>query len=217
MGTFRSILRLFGWGRGPRPRLVSPPPSRAEPVSPPPPKKKALSAAEVSAVFDRLPDAKVVSVLDGDTLIVERELSQTKIRLDSIDCPEDGQPWGDTAKSGLFTLVGGRTVLLEEHGLDFHGRTLATVYVWHPVGDSWLNVNERMIALGHAWVMRMYYDHLPKDRQATLNRLENWAKSKKVGLWGTGNPVPPWQWRKQVSGRSDAGVGKQKSEVWHIH
>ena len=136
-------------------------------------------------------------VVDRDTLIVAKGWSQTMIRLDSIDCPEDGQHWGDIAAFGLIKLVGGRRGVLEEHGLDSYGRTLATIYVRHANGEEWLNVNERMVTIGHAWVMRRFYDHLPKDRQAKLNRLEAWAKSKKVGLWSTENPIPPWQWRKQ--------------------
>jgi len=147
--------------------------------------------------FERLPSADVVHVMDGDTLIVARGWwSRTTIRLDSIDCPEDGQPWGDIAAFGLIKMVGRRRVLLEEHGLDAYGRTLATVYLRHANGAEWQNVNERMVVLGHAWVMRRFYGHLPKDRQDKLNRLEAWAKSKKVGLWRTENPIPPWQWRQ---------------------
>jgi endonuclease YncB( thermonuclease family) len=52
-----------------------------------------------------------------------------------------------------------------------------------------------MIMLGHEWVMRMFYDHLPEDRQDKLNSLERWARSKKMGLWKAPNPVPPWEWR----------------------
>ncbi len=122
-----------------------------------------------------------------------------KVRLDSIDCPEDGQHWGDIAAYGLIKLVGGKTVHLEEHGIDPYGRTLATIYVRQSDGDAWQNVNERMVTLGHAWVMRRYYDHLPNDRQTKLNRLEAWAKSKKVGLWKTENPIPPWKWRQQAT------------------
>src|SRR5262245_28413219 len=92
-------------------------------------KKKALSEADVRALLEGLPKAKVIHVMDGDTLIVAKGWSQIMIRLDSIDCPEDGQHWGDIAAYGLIKLVGGRRVVLEEHGLDFHGRTLATIYV----------------------------------------------------------------------------------------
>lgn len=140
-------------------------------------------------------DARVVRVLDGDTVDVKLRGRNTRIRLDSIDCPEDGQPWGDKAKFGLIKLVGGKNVSLEGHGLDYHGRSLATIFVKYDNSPKLMNVNERMVTLGHAWVMRRYYTHLPRDRQNSLNRLENWAKSKKVGLWNTANPIPPWKWR----------------------
>ena len=142
-------------------------------------------------------DAKVERVIDGDTVIISNSIRKITIRLDSIDCPEDGQHWGDTAKFGLIKLIGGRKVRLEEHGLDRYERTLATIYVQHENGSEWINVNERMVTLGHAWVMRRFYDHLPEDRQDQLNRLERWARSKRVGLWKTPNPIPPWKWRNE--------------------
>jgi len=52
-----------------------------------------------------------------------------------------------------------------------------------------------MVVCGHAWVMHRFYKHLPEDRQGDLNSKEIWAKSKKVGLWKTENPIPPWKWR----------------------
>lgn len=195
LGFLKLIARSFGFGR-PRPR-PSPPPEPVSDGRDSAAKTQAPSAAEMLVRLDDLPRAKVARVLDGDTVIVANAWGQTKIRLDSIDCPEDGQPWGNIAKAGLIKLVGGRTVVLEEHGQDSHGRTLATIYVRHANGNAWQNVNERMVTLGHAWVMRAYYDHLPKDRQTKLNHLEGWAKSKKVGLWRTVNPIPPWQWRKR--------------------
>ena len=140
-------------------------------------------------------EAKVEKILDGDTIIVSTFSQKKKIRLDSIDCPENDQPCGDTAKFGLIKMIGGRMVHLEEHGTDQHERTLATIYVKRENDSEWVNVNERMVTLGHAWVMRAYYSHLPKDRRDKLNSLERWAKSKKVGLWRTSNPIPPWKWR----------------------
>lgn len=163
-------------------------------------KRKALSAVKVNALLDQLPEAKVIRVVDGDTLIVAKGWNRKTIRLDSIDCPEDGQDWGNIAAYGLIKLVGGRSVVLEEHGIDSYGRTLATIYVRRATGEPWLNVNERIVTLGHAWVMRKFYDHLPQDRQTKLNRLETWARSKKVGLWRAENSSPPWQWRKLENG-----------------
>ena len=140
--------------------------------------------------------AKVARVIDGDTVDVTTNGRRVRIRLDSIDCPEDGQPWGDVAKYGLIKLIGGKSVSLEYHGLDLHGRTLATIYLSSDTGTKLLNVNERMVALGHAWIMRQFYSHLPRDRQISLNRIEAWARSKRVGLWKSANPTPPWKWRQ---------------------
>ncbi len=141
-------------------------------------------------------------VIDGDTVLVATTSSQLKVRLDSIDCPEDGQEWGDTAKRGLIKLIGGKTAKIEVHGSDVHGRTLGTLFVFLQDKGEWQNVNERMVTIGHAWVMRMYYDHLPKSRQQKLNQLERWAKSKRVGLWKNENPIPPRKWRKRESNSS---------------
>jgi len=142
-----------------------------------------------------LPRYKVEHVIDGDTLVVSNSSHEHRIRLDAIDCPEDGQEWGEIATAGLIKLIGGKHVHLEEHGIDRYERMLATLYVSQENESEWINVNERMVTLGHAWVMRAYYKHLPKHRQDRLNKLERWAKSKRVGLWKTSDPVQPWNWR----------------------
>lgn len=157
--------------------------------------RKAQNEAAIKEKLQYLPKARVLNIIDGDTVIVSKGRNKIIIRLDSIDCPEDGQHWGDIAKYGLIKLIGGQKVCLEEHGVDAYGRTLATIYVWQGHKTEWLNVNERMVTLGHAWVMYRFYDHLPKDRQDKLNRLEAWARSKSIGLWKASNPVPPWIWR----------------------
>lgn len=159
-------------------------------------KSQALDANSIRENIMDLPDAEVRKVIDGDTVVVNKAGSLIKVRLDAIDCPEDGQDWGDNAKYGLIKLIGGRSVKLEEHGADHHGRLLATIYVQEGDDCGWLNVNEKMVTRGHAWVMRLFYDHLPKDRQNKLNSLERWAKSKKIGLWSKPDPIPPWHWRK---------------------
>ena len=145
--------------------------------------------------IQKLPIVKINRIIDGDTVIIISSSTKIKVRLDSIDCPEDGQQWGDIATQGLIKLIGGKSVKFESHGVDIYGRTLGTLFLHLGEKNEWQNVNERMVTLGHAWVMRMYYQHLPKSRQQKLNQLEQWAKSKRVGLWKTDNPIPPWRWR----------------------
>lgn len=181
-----SIIRLFDSGQ----RNYDQPTEAVTPY-----KNQAQSADELKGRIRDLPKARVVWVIDGDTAIVLQGRRKFPVRLDSIDCPEDGQEWGDIAKYGLIKLIGRQQVYLEEHGVDVHGRTLATLYIWNADKFDWLNINERMVTLGHAWVMRKFYDHLPQDRQDKLNNLERWARSKKIGLWRAENPTPPWEWR----------------------
>ncbi len=149
-----------------------------------------------TANIANFPKFKVDYVVDGDTVKVSTSWQKITIRLDSIDCPEDGQEWGDKATWGLIKMIGGKHVHVEEHATDHYGRTVATLYIHSDEDSNWLNVNEKMVARGHAWVMRRYYKHLPKHRQTKLNDLERWAKSKPVGLWKLPDPIPPWEWRQ---------------------
>ena len=155
-------------------------------------KTKYFISEEVQSVA-----CKVVRIIDGDTVIVVKDHQNITIRLDAIDCPESDQPWGDNAKYGLIKLIGGKEIHIEEHGVDRYGRTLATLYVKNDHASEWMNVNEKLVTLGHAWVMRMFYKHLPKKRRDKLNALERWSRSKKVGLWKTAHPIPPWKWRSK--------------------
>jgi len=158
-------------------------------------KPKAREEIDVLRYLEELPIGKVLKVYDGDTFLASLSGNTVKVRLDSIDCPEDDQPWGSTATAGLIKLIGGKSVRMELHGFDDYGRTLATLYVQNASSGEWTNVNERMIILGHAWVMHMYLDHLPLSRQTKLRRLQDWSRSRRVGLWRTEAPVPPWTWK----------------------
>ena len=143
----------------------------------------------------RLNAGPVRSVIDGDTIVVQSGWSPETLRLDGIDCPEFDQPWGDCARDGLIKLVGGRTVHYQRHGVDRYGRTLAALYVWDREESVWLNVNLRMVMLGHAWISPTLPKHLPASRKKEFLAVSRWARRKRVGLWNSASPVPPWQWR----------------------
>jgi micrococcal nuclease len=192
----RDLLSAFAWITS---RPKRPPDHAEQPQSPPWETRTALGEAETRGLIATFPEARVLNVADGDTCTVEYCGHSYRIRLDSIDCPEGGQDWGKKAKYGLIDLAGGQRVRLEIHGLDDYQRTLATLYVRQDQNQNWINVNERMVMLGHAWVMDRYYGHLPPDRQAKLHKLEQWARSRNVGLWRAPNPTPPWNWRKANS------------------
>jgi micrococcal nuclease len=159
-------------------------------------KKQALTDVEVRKRLKDLPRAHVLSVIDGDSLNVSIARDRIEVRLDSIDCPEGKQAWGEQAAVGLRKILNRRMVLIEIHGQDQYGRKLATLYAVHLTNHECVNVNELMVMAGHAWVNRLHYDHLPPDRQEKFNELQRFAKTKGLGLWGEPNPLPPWEWRK---------------------
>jgi endonuclease YncB( thermonuclease family) len=94
---------------------------------------------------------QVVAVLDGDTIEVLHSQHPERIRLSGIDCPEKGQAYGNNAKQAASALVYGKEVILQTHGLDKYGCTLADVLL--PDGT---NVNHTLVKDGCCWWYRKY-------------------------------------------------------------
>jgi len=85
----------------------------------------------------------IVGVLDGDTIEVLNGHHADRIRLSGIDCPEKGQAFGKQAKHVVSSLVFGKQITLQTHGLDKYGRTLADVLL--PDG---MNLNQDFVEQG---------------------------------------------------------------------
>lgn len=128
---------------------------------------------------------KVVGVLDGDTIEVLHDGHAERVRLNGIDCPEKGQPFGKKAKQFTSTMVFGKEVDIQVLGFDRYGRTIGDVML----GDG-RNLNRELVRAGFAWWYRKY------SKDFTLGDLEDEARLAKQGLWADPNPVPPWEWRK---------------------
>src|SRR5689334_18542329 len=99
--------------------------------------------------------AKVVGVLDGDTIEVLHNNHTERLRLNGIDCPEKGQSFGKKAKQATADLVFRKDVTLQVHGKDRYGRTIADVLL--PDGT---NVNQQLVREGWCW---WYQEYGPKD------------------------------------------------------
>ena len=78
-------------------------------------------------------------------------------------------------------------VIVQTHGLDKYGRTLADVLL--PDGT---NVNHTLVKDGWCWWYRKY---APGD--TVLEGLEKEAREERKGLVADPQPVPPWEWRKR--------------------
>lgn len=76
--------------------------------------------------------AKVVRVIDGDTLrvTIEGETKPVTVRIIGFDAPERDQPFSETATKFLRALLEGREVILESdvQATDRYGRRL--YHVW---------------------------------------------------------------------------------------
>jgi len=134
----------------------------------------------------------VVSVLDGDTIEVLHNTHPERIRLRGIDCPEHSQAFGTRAKQALSTLIFGRDVVLQTHGQDKYGRTLADVLL--PDGT---NINHQLVRDGWCWWYRKY-----APGNIELEKLEKEARDAKKGLWVDPAPIPPWVYRKARRGQA---------------
>jgi micrococcal nuclease len=147
-----------------------------------------LSAPAIAATFS----GRVISILDGDTIEVLHNKRAERIRLSGIDCPEKGQAYGHKAKNAVADLVFGKEVMLQTHGLDKYGRTIADVLL-----QNGKNVNQELVKDGWCWWYRKY-----APANFVLEKLEKDARDSKNGLWVDPTPVPPWVYRKAKRGQT---------------
>ncbi len=129
--------------------------------------------------------AKVVAVSDGDSIVVLHNNSKEKVILFGIDCPELKQDYGPQARQYTDQACFGKTVSVNVHGYDHHGRAIAEIYL--PDGSD---LNHELVRLGYAWWSDKY---APNDN--ILKQYHNAAKANKTGLWSLANPIAPWTFR----------------------
>jgi len=127
----------------------------------------------------------VVSVRDGDTLMVVRHDHVEKVILAGVDCPELGQAFGARAKQFTAGLASGKVVTVRVREVDANGRRIGVVIL--PDGRS---LNRELVAAGMAWRSA----DSKKDKE--LSKLETEARREKRGLWADAHPTPPWTFRK---------------------
>lgn len=132
--------------------------------------------------------AKVIGIMDGDTMEILYNNVPTKIRLAHIDCPEKRgkQAFGNIAKIALSNLCFGRIVTIKGERYDRYKRLIAVV-----INDKKQNVNQKMIKLGMAWHFTKY------SKDPVYAKLEIEARKNRVGLWQDKDPIAPWLWREK--------------------
>lgn len=145
---------------------------------------------------------RVVSIADGDTItILDAHHQQHKIRVAGIDAPEKAQPFGQRSKENLSRLVAGKDVRVEWEKRDKYKRIVGKIWVQPascPTCPMTLDVGHAQITVGLAWWYRKYGTEQSAQDRGAYEFSEQEAGAKRAGLWADGNPVAPWDWRKEA-------------------
>ena len=139
-------------------------------------------------------NAKVVRIVDGDTIVVSLGGKNVKVRYIGMDTPEEVdpespvEPMSREAAAANTKLVSGKTVVMEQDvsETDQYGRLLR--YVWLHQGTAWTLVNVELVRLGYATALR----YPPDVKYADLfDSAESGASSSLLGIWGVAaTPAP---------------------------
>jgi endonuclease YncB( thermonuclease family) len=133
--------------------------------------------------------ARVVAVLDGDTVLILRSGTAgrgkpAKLRLANIDAPEKSQAYGAQSRASLLEMAGKREAQVDTQAVDQYGRMVGVITV------DGRNLNQEQVRRGMAW--EYSYHHADKIYVA----LQSEAQQARRGLWAQPGPQAPWQWRK---------------------
>jgi micrococcal nuclease len=146
----------------------------------------ALSAAFSSAALADF-SGRVIKVHDGDTLTLAVDRKSIRVRLDGVDAPELGQPFGNSSRNALIKLCAGRDATVVDRGKDPDGWIIGGVIC------GGIDANGEQVRVGMAWASGRY---LPLG--SPLYELETNARLRGLGLWRDPDPLPPWEWRKRA-------------------
>ncbi|MEO8331908.1 MAG: thermonuclease family protein [Gallionella sp.] len=144
-----------------------------------------LLCGAVAAAHAEQFTAKVIAVLDGDTVLVVRGSGPpVKIRLAEIDAPEKAQQGGTESKRSLSDLVLHKQVSVDSQAVDNYGRLVAYLAV------DGISINEEQVRRGMAWEYSNYHSN------KTYIALQSEAQLARRGLWAGDQAMQPGQWRK---------------------
>ena len=146
-----------------------------------------LATVEIpNAPASKTQEARVVKVIDGDTITVALNGANVKVRYLGIDAPElntgGGPEWlASQATAANKALVQGKTVYLERDvsNKDQSGRLLR--YVWIRDGSAWTFVNLELLRSGLATPVSDEPDTAYSEAFAAIS---DGAASGGIGLFG---------------------------------
>lgn len=129
--------------------------------------------------------------VDGDTIAVDMNGHQEKVRMIGVDTPETHKPntpvqcYGPQAAAFTKQVIGRQSVRLvsdpQTTDRDRYDRLLRYVYL--PDGT---NLDEQLIRQGYGF----YYPYFPFTKSAQFDAAERTAMAEHKGLWSSCHPTP---------------------------
>lgn len=132
----------------------------------------------------------VTRFVDGDTITVDMNGKEEKVRFVGVDTPETHKPnasvqcYGPAAAAFTKTTIGSNKVRLESDPLstnrDRYDRLLRYVYL--PDGTL---INQKLIENGYGF----YYPYFPFTKSSQFEASQDTARANNKGLWGNCTPT----------------------------
>lgn len=126
----------------------------------------------------------VIRVIDGDTFTLRSGEETFNCRIWGIDAPEYKQDFGFASWLALWLVIRGRDVKIKIMGANSYGRKVVSVYF------GGRNLALDMLQSGLAWWSSTY-----APGRNDYARAMDKARTRKLGLWSSPDPVPPWKFR----------------------
>lgn len=179
-------------------------------------------------------EAKVVRVVDGDTLVVDRGNGDEKLRLILVNTPETVHPtkgvefYGKEASNFTKSQLTDKTIYLEKDvsDTDKYGRLLRYVWIDTPSSKDELRTkcfNAILLANGFAQVSTF-----PPDvkYQNEFLEIQKEARDKGIGLWGS-NPGETPKFDSETVNKDNGKllayieangriIGNKNSMIYHV-
>ncbi|NLI32262.1 MAG: nuclease [Deltaproteobacteria bacterium] len=151
-------------------------------------------------------EGKVLSIIDGDSLIVSHDGKKEQVDFYGIDCPEKEQDFGQVARNYTMQRLQGQLVDIEPSGKTRYDPAAALVSL---EGNLF---NLELVRVGLAWI---------RTQKCTRPECEEWreiqkqAKRKRSGVWSTFNPIPPWEFKRSKDAQKIIYSGDIVTHVFH--
>lgn len=145
----------------------------------------------------------VKQVVDEDSLIVNCDGEELKLRLCGIDAPEKTQDFASEAQNKLQKLayLNKGQVFVTKIELDRDGSTIAEVNVWTGkvipnYGREYLLINAELVKEGLAYHYKIFSSTC--HNKYFISTAEEEAITNKIGVWSKDKEEKPWDFRKRT-------------------